>query len=348
MFKILKLSIFARMSELSDLKIGIVGSGSWATAMIKMLTDNVFSKKILWWVRRSEDRDYIVRFRHNPSYLSSVEIKVHEDDIYVDARGVIVNADIIVLNTPAAYLKEALKDVTALDFKDKIVVSAIKGIIPDENLAIADYLVQYYDVDLSNIVVVGGPCHAEEVAREKLSYLTFGCVDLEIAKKTAGLFSSHYIQTITSLDPIGIEYCAILKNIYALAGGIAHGLGYGDNFQAVLVSNALREMSYFVTALSPLGRDIKSSAYLGDLLVTAYSQFSRNRTFGNMIGKGYTVQSAQLEMNMVAEGYYASACIQSIIKKHNLNMPICNMVYEVLYNHKPANSEVAELAKNFT
>lgn len=330
------------------LKIGIVGSGSWATAMVKMLTDNVESKQVLWWVRKEEDRDYINKFKHNPSYLSAVEIKVSPQDIYIDAKDVVINSDIVVLNTPAAYLKDALKDLSAQDFEGKIVVSAIKGIIPDENLAIADYLREYYSVPLQNIVVVGGPCHAEEVAQEKLSYLTFGCSDESIAKKAASLFSNHYIKTIISPDIMGIEYGAVLKNIYALAGGICHGLGYGDNFQAVLVSNALREMEYFVNTLSPTKREIKASAYLGDLLVTAYSQFSRNRTFGNMIGKGYTVQSAQLEMNMVAEGYYASNCIQAIISKHNLDMPICNMVYQVLYNHKSAHKEVAELAKIFT
>lgn len=336
------------MSDATDLNIGIIGSGSWATAMVKMLTDNIQAKKVLWWVRKEEDRDYIVNFKHNPSYLSAVEIKVKPEDIYVNAKDVVLNSDIIVLNTPATYLKGALSDVSKEDFQGKTIISAIKGIIPDENLTIADYLVEFYDVDIQNIVVVGGPCHAEEVAQEKLSYLTFGCYNQEIAKKTASLFASHYIKTIVSSDTMGIEYCAVLKNIYALAGGICHGLGYGDNFQAVLVSNAIREMEYFVNVLSPKNRDIKTSAYLGDLLVTAYSQFSRNRTFGNMIGKGYTVQSAQLEMNMVAEGYYASGCIQSIIQKYQLNMPICNMVYQVIYNHKPASREVAELAKNFT
>jgi len=336
------------MSKKSNLNIGIIGSGSWATAMVKMLTDNVHPKNVLWWVRRNEDRDYIIKYKHNPSYLSAVEIKVEPTDIYTDAKEVILKSDIVVLNTPAAYLKAALVDVTAADLEGKIIVSAIKGIIPDENLAIGDYLMQYYNVDFNNIVVVGGPCHAEEVAQEKLSYLTFGCGDQTIATQTATLFASHYIKTILSKDTLGIEYGAILKNIYALAGGICHGLGYGDNFQAVLVSNAIREMNYFVNALSPTDRDIKTSAYLGDLLVTAYSQFSRNRTFGNMIGKGYTVQSAQLEMNMVAEGYYASGCIQTIIHKHNLEMPICNMVYQVLYNNKAASREVAELANNFS
>lgn len=335
------------MSEQSILKIGVIGSGSWATAMIKMLTDSTTAKKIVWWVRKESDKNYITKYKHNPSYLSAVEIKVAPENIITDAQEVIRQSDIIVLNTPAAYLKDALQHVTKDDFKGKVIISAIKGIIPDENSAIADFLVNNYAVPFDKIVVVGGPCHAEEVAQERLSYLTFACADTDIASRCATLFANHYIKTILSSDTLGVEYGAILKNIYALAGGICHGLGYGDNFQAVLVSNGLREMEYFVHALSPAKRDIKSSAYLGDLLVTAYSQFSRNRTFGNMIGKGYTVQSAQLEMNMVAEGYYASGCIQSIIRKYGLDMPICNMVYQVLYNHQSASVEVAKLANNF-
>ena len=329
-------------------KIGIIGSGSWATAMIKMLTDNDTAKEIFWWVRKEEDIDFIRNYRHNPTYLSAIEIKVPSQSISSDAKWVVQQSDIIVLNTPAAYLKSALSGLENTDFEGKIVVSAIKGIIPDENLIVGDYLMRKYAVQEENIVVIGGPCHAEEVAQEKLSYLTFGCRDEQNAAHVAGIFGTRYIKTIISSDTIGIEYCAVLKNIYALAGGICHGLGYGDNFQAVLVYNAIREMEYFIEALEPKGREIKASAYLGDLLVTAYSQFSRNRTFGNMIGKGYTVQSAQLEMNMVAEGFYASGCIQSMIQTLGLEMPICQMVYDVLYNHKPASTAVANLAQNFT
>lgn len=336
------------MEDNSNLKIGIIGSGSWATAMIKMLADNTLDKEIYWWVRKPEDVTFIRTYKHNPSYLSAVEVKVQPDNISTDAKIIIQNSDIVVVNTPAAYLKSALQGVTASDFKGKTVVSAIKGIIPDENQIVGEYLCAKYNLPLESIVVIGGPCHAEEVAQEKLSYLTFACSQEKKAAHVATLFASRYINTIISNDIIGIEYGAVLKNIYALAGGICHGLGYGDNFQAVLISNAIREMAYFVKALDPQYRDIKASAYLGDLLVTAYSQFSRNRTFGNMIGKGYTVQSAQLEMNMVAEGYYASACIQSVIQRFELKMPICNMVYQVLYKHQPASVEVAKLAKDFT
>lgn len=329
-------------------RIGVIGSGSWATAMIKMLTDNQSEKEIYWWVRKEEDIAYINTYQHNPSYLTAVEIKIQPKFISSDVGFVVDNSDIIVLNTPAAYLKNALKGLKPADFEGKLIVSAIKGIIPDENQIVGEYLRDTYHISLDNIIVIGGPCHAEEVSQEKLSYLTFGCNDSHNAAIIAKHYEGRYINTIISEDILGIEYGAVLKNIYALAGGICHGLGYGDNFQAVLVSNAIREMEYFVQSVNPFSRNINASAYLGDLLVTAYSQFSRNRTFGNMIGKGYTVRSAQLEMNMVAEGYYASGCIQAIIAKNNLDMPICNMVYEVLYNNKPASKEVALLAQKLT
>ena len=329
-------------------RIGVIGSGSWATAMIKMLTDNQSEKEIFWWVRKQEDITYMESYKHNPSYLTAVEIKIPIANISTDVKYVFDNSDIIVLNTPAAYLKQALEGLTAEDFENKIIVSAIKGIIPDENQIVGEYLTSTYNLALKDIVVIGGPCHAEEVSQEKLSYLTFGCNDLVKAEIVASLYKSRYINTIVSEDVLGIEYGSVLKNIYALAGGICHGLGFGDNFQAVLVSNAIREMEYFVEAINSYTRDINASAYLGDLLVTAYSQFSRNRTFGNMIGKGYSVKSAQLEMNMVAEGFYASNCIQGIIAKYKLDMPICNMVYQILYNNSPALYEVNILAQKLS
>ncbi|TJZ53621.1 glycerol-3-phosphate dehydrogenase [Sphingobacterium olei] len=334
--------------KISQHTVSVIGSGSWATAMVKMLADNKLEKEIFWWVRKEEDIEYINRYRHNPTYLSAVEVKLEENHVLSDARQAIRSTDIVILNTPAAYLKLALQGVEKPDLEGKIIVSAIKGIIPDENLIVGEYLNQTYDVPLDHIVVIGGPCHAEEVSQEKLSYLTFASKDLDKAQIVADLLSNRYINANISDDVLGVEYGAVLKNIYALAGGICHGLGYGDNFQAVLVSNAIREMEFFVQEIDPADREINASVYLGDLLVTAYSQFSRNRTFGNMIGKGYTVQSAQLEMNMVAEGYYASDCIQSIIHKNELEMPICNMVYQVLYNHQPATFEVSKLAKKLT
>lgn len=329
-------------------KIGVIGSGSWATAMIKMLTDNHQDKQINWWVRKQEDIDYIQAYHHNPSYLSAVEIKLANNRLFNDAKEVIQQSDIIILNTPAAYLEDALAEVTAADMQGKIIVSAIKGIIPSIKKIVGEFLIDDYGIAVEDVVVIGGPCHAEEVSLEKLSYLTFAAKNTANAAIVAQYFQSHYIKTVISSDAVGVEYGAVLKNIYALACGICHGLGYGDNFQAVLISNAIREMEYFVDAIDYQDREINNSGYLGDLLVTAYSQFSRNRTFGTMIGKGYSVKSAQLEMNMVAEGYFASDCIQDIINRHQLKMPICNTVYDILYKNKSAVLAVKELADNLS
>ncbi len=331
-----------------SIKIGVIGSGSWATAMIKMLTDNQQEKQINWWVRRQEDLEYIETYHHNPSYLSAVEIKLDKIDLFQEVKEVFENSDIIILNTPAAYLEDALKDLTPTDFQDKLVVSAIKGIVPSIKMIVGEFLNTKYQVALEDIVVVGGPCHAEEVALEKLSYLTFASKNTANSAIIAQYFQTHYIKTVVSNDLLGVEYGAVLKNIYALACGICHGLGFGDNFQAVLISNAIREMEHFVNVIDPQQREINQSAYLGDLLVTSYSQFSRNRTFGNMIGKGYSVKSAQLEMNMVAEGYFASGCIQDIIHEHHLEMPICNTVYNILYKNQPALLEVKKLTEQLT
>lgn len=329
-------------------KIGVIGSGSWATAMIKMLTDNQQTKHINWWVRKQEDIDYIEQYHHNPSYLSAVEVKLDHISLFSDPKEVFQNSDITILNTPAAYLEDALQDLQPDDFKDKLLVSAIKGIVPSIKMIVGEFLNRKFEVPLEDTVVVGGPCHAEEVSLEKLSYLTFASKNTANAAVVAQFFQNHYIKTVVSNDMLGVEYGAVLKNIYALACGICHGLGYGDNFQAVLISNAIREMEYFVNAIDPQKREINQSAYLGDLLVTAYSQFSRNRTFGTMIGKGYSVKSAQMEMNMVAEGYFASDCIQDIILNHQLDMPICNTVYNILYKNQPATLAVKALSDKLT
>ena len=287
-------------------------------------------------MRNAEAITHLQKYKHNPNYLSSVEIRIPEGNISNDISFIIAQADYIVLNVPAAFLKETLKDVTPAHFKGKKIISAIKGIVPDENQIIGEFLHQKYEIPLTDILVISGPCHAEEVALEKLSYLTIASVDVELAGFFASLLNTRYIKTNVSDDIFGTEYAAVLKNIYAIASGICHGIGYGDNFQAVLISNAIREINRFVDAVHPISRDIKEPAYLGDLLVTAYSQFSRNRTFGNMIGKGYTVKSAQLEMNMVAEGYYAVSCMHYINKKYKVDMPISRAVYAILYEkHSP-------------
>lgn len=326
-------------------RVGMIGSGSWATAIVKILFDNKTAKSVVWWFRNEDVANHLKKFGHNPNYLSAVSFRIPKDQISTDVVKVVQEAEVVILNTPAAYLKNALKNLPKDAFKDKIIVSAIKGIVPDENLIVGDYLQAYYGVPASQIVVIGGPCHAEEVAQERLSYLTIAAQEQEIGEKVARLLNTRYINTIVSQDVFGIEYAAVLKNIYAVAGGICHGVGFGDNFQAVLISNAIREMEQFMQHIDPLERNIMESAYLGDLLVTAYSQFSRNRTFGNMIGKGYSVNSAQLEMNMVAEGYYASSCIQDICKRHAIQLPICDAVYRVLHEHKPAKMEMAALAE---
>jgi glycerol-3-phosphate dehydrogenase (NAD(P)+) len=268
--------------------------------------------------------------------LSSVEIKVPQDHISSNIKQIFKAADYVVLNVPAAFLKETLAEISEEDFKGKKIVSAIKGIVPDENQIIGEFIHQTYNVPLTDILVISGPCHAEEVALEKLSYLTIASIDVSLAAQFSALLQTRYIKTNVSDDIFGTEYAAVLKNIYAVASGICHGLGYGDNFQAVLISNAIREIKAFVDAVHPIERDIMESAYLGDLLVTAYSQFSRNRTFGNMVGKGYTVKSAQLEMNMIAEGYYAVSCMHHINKKYKVEMPISRAVYAILYEkHSP-------------
>lgn len=326
-------------------KILVVGGGSWATANIKMLGDNTVEKEIFWWMRNPEAVEHVQKFGHNPNYLSSVEVKLPAQNISTDLKSLIAIADLILLNVPAAFLKEALAGISADDLAGKKIVSAIKGIVPDENLIIAEFLNQHYNIPFDHFAVISGPCHAEEVALEKLSYLTIASQDAALATEFAAMINTRYIKTIVSDDIYGTEYGAVLKNIYAIASGICHGVGYGDNFQSVLISNAIRELERFVAAVHPIDRDIKESAYLGDLLVTAYSQFSRNRTFGNMIGKGYTVRSAQLEMNMVAEGYYAVNCLHEVNKQYNVDMPICDAVYAVLYQKRNPYMEMKNLAE---
>lgn len=323
----------------------MIGGGSWATAIIKMLSDNAMPKDIFWWMRNRDAIVHVQKYKHNPNYLSSVEIRIPEDHISNNLADVIEKADYIVLNVPAAFLKETLTGITPDQLKGKKFISAIKGVVPDENLIIGEFLNCKYQIPFEDIVVISGPCHAEEVALEKLSYLTIASVDVQLAACFAGLLKTRYIKTNISDDIFGTEYAAVLKNIYAVASGICHGIGYGDNFQAVLISNAIREINRFVEAVHPINRDIKESAYLGDLLVTAYSQFSRNRTFGAMIGKGYTVKSAQLEMNMIAEGYYAVKCIYNVNKKYKVDMPICQAVYAILYEKQSPQVRMRQLTE---
>lgn len=325
-------------------KVAVIGGGSWATANIKMLLDNRTDKEVFWWMRNEESISHLRKYGHNPNYLSSVEIRVPAENISNNLEEMLSQANMVLLNVPAAFLPDVLNKVPAGIFKGKKIISAIKGFVPEDHMIIGEFMNKKYDIPLEDIVVLSGPCHAEEVALEKLSYLTIASADPELATWFASLINTRYIKTNVSDDIYGTEYAAVLKNIYAVASGICNGLGYGDNFQSVLISNAIREIMRFVNAVHPIDRDIKESAYLGDLLVTAYSQFSRNRLFGNMIGKGYTVKSAQLEMNMVAEGFYASNSLHQINKIHKVNMPICRAVYAILYEKHSPHIEMRLLA----
>lgn len=309
-------------------RIAIVGGGSWATAIAKILTET--NDHINWFMRNIETINAFKELNHNPRYLCAVDFDLTKINFTNDLDQLITDSDIIVFAIPSAFLKNVVSKSTQ-SLKNKIVVSAIKGLIPDDNLIIGEFFHQQYDVPLEQIVVISGPCHAEEIALERLSYLTFASNDVRIARLVSQFFSCHYVKTSVSDDIYGTEYAAVMKNIIAIAVGICHGLRYGDNFQAVLVSNAIQEIERFVAAVHPIERDIKSSAYLGDLLVTAYSQFSRNRTFGTMIGKGYSVKSAQMEMLMIAEGYFAVKGIKEINDQYQVHMPITAAVYNILY-----------------
>lgn len=310
-------------------QIAVIGGGSWATAIVKMLCNN--SPRVLWWIRNAATIEHIKKYNHNPNYLTSVEFNVDKLLLCADLKEVILKADILIMAVPSAFLKDALSGLTEADFKNKKVFSAIKGIVPEHNLIVGEFFNTEYKIPMENIGVITGPCHAEEVAMEKLSYLTIASQNSESAAYVASQLNCRYIRTTISDDIFGTEFSAVLKNVFAVASGICHGLGYGDNFQAVLISNAIQEIKRFVDAVHPIDRDIKSSAYLGDLLVTAYSQFSRNRMFGAMVGKGYSVKYAQLEMNMVAEGYYGVKSIHEINKKYGVDMPITDAVYNILY-----------------
>jgi glycerol-3-phosphate dehydrogenase (NAD(P)+) len=324
-------------------KIAIIGSGSWATAMAKILLNNVGS--INWYFRNQENIDLFKKNGHNPNYLCDVIFEVEKINFYNDINQIALDSDILVLVIPSAFLKESLSKLT-VDISKKFVISAIKGIVPDDNLIVGKFLNQQFNVPFESVGIIAGPCHAEEVALERLSYLTIACPDVKKARAFALMTESSYIRAHISDDIYGTEYASVLKNIIAIAAGICNGLHYGDNFQAVLISNAIQEIKRFVDKVHPITRDIKGSSYLGDLLVTAYSQFSRNRLFGTMIGKGYSIRSAQLEMHMVAEGYYAVKCIKEINHEHNVNMPICDAVYNICYENISPTIEIRLLTEN--
>lgn len=315
-------------SKLPNGKIAIMGGGSWATAIAKIMLAQ--EESINWYMRRDDRIEDFKRLGHNPAYLTGVRFDVKRIHFSSDINKIVKESEILIFVTPSPYLKSHLKKLKT-KIKDKFVVTAIKGIVPDENLIISSYFNQVYGVPPENIAVLAGPCHAEEVALERLSYLTIGCTDTEKAQHFARKMTSSYIKTSVSDDVEGIEYGSVLKNVYAIAAGICSGLKYGDNFQAVLMSNAIQEMNRFLNTVHPIPRSVDDSVYLGDLLVTGYSNFSRNRVFGTMIGKGYSVKSAQIEMEMIAEGYYGTKCIKELNKHFHVNMPILDAVYNILY-----------------
>lgn len=320
----------------------MIGSGSWATALAKIILCN--TESISWFFRKTETIEEFQKYGHNPRYMRGVEFDLERIKFYNDINQIIEDNDIIIIAIPSAFLNTMLENVN-VSFSNKYVVSAVKGIVPETNEVICQYMHQKFGVTFERMSVIAGPCHAEEVALERLSYLTIACPDIRRARYIADLLQCPFINTNVSEDIWGAEYASVLKNIIAIASGIMHGLRYGDNFQAVLVSNAAQEIQAFLNKVHPIDREIINSAYLGDLLVTAYSQFSRNRTFGTMIGKGYTIKTAQLEMHMVAEGYYASKCLHEINEEYKVNLPICNMVYNILYGGSNAAKEAFELTR---
>lgn len=334
---------------MNDIKFGILGSGSWGTALAKLLTDN--QNTIHWWLRNDENISKFKERRHNPQYLRNAYFDTSLLKLSTSVEEVIMKSDCIIIVIPSAYIIDSLQSLPKEIFEGKKILSAVKGIVPQKNILLNEYLAQNFGVDLLDYFTVLGPCHAEEVASEKLSYLTFSGLDEDYTAKIAGHFRTSYLNTIENTDIYGVQYAAILKNIYAIAAGIAHGLEYGDNFLSVLIANSADEMAGFLRRCGTRDPEVgtlehnpqlkrrneqranyAASVYLGDLLVTCYSLYSRNRTFGNMIGKGYSVRTAQLEMNMVAEGYNASQCMHVINKNIGADMPVAKTIYDILWN----------------
>lgn len=326
----------------SDKRIGVIGGGSWATALAKIVSNR--NDTFSWWMRNPESVEHIKKYYHNPKYLRAVEFDVDRINITSNVREVVENSDVLIVAVPSAFVHASLKDVPKEIFEGKIIFSAIKGIIPEIQSIPARYFFKTFGVPYDNIGIICGPCHAEEVAMERLSYLTCASMNEENAKLMAEMLSTRYVKTSTSDDLFGAEIAAILKNIYAIAAGVCGGLGYGDNFQAILLSSAIIEMERFLDKLNPFHRDVKEPAYLGDLLVTSYSKFSRNRTFGYMLGKGYSAKAAQLEMDMIAEGYYATKSVYEMNHKFDVDMPIADAVYNIIYERISPVIEIRILA----
>ena len=326
-------------------KIAVLGGGSWATSLSKIV---MYSQPAINWYMRRPDR--IADFKlmhHNPAYMSSITFDTARISFYSNINQAIEDSDTLIFVTPSPYLKEHLKKVT-VSLRNKYVISAIKGLVPDENMLVNDYLSKYFDVQPDNIIVIAGACHAEEIAMEHLSYLTIVCRDIKKAELLSNtVFKTPYLNSSCSRDMVGLEYVSALKNIYAIVAGICSGLKYGDNFQAVYIPNAFDEMIRFLKAVHPVKRNITSAAYLSDLLVTSYSTFSRNRMLGKMIGEGNSVQVAKVELGMVAEGYYATKCIHEINESFKVDMPILNALYAILYERKTPTEQIRMITQDF-
>ena len=326
-------------------KIAVMGGGSWATALAKIVMHS--QPEINWYMRRSDRIEDFKRMKHNPAYMSSITFDTSRINFYDDINKVIEESDTLIFATPSPYIKEHLNKVTA-SLEKKYILSAIKGIVPDENMLVNDYFSTHYGVNPDNIIVIAGACHAEEIAMEHLSYLTLVCRDIKKANKLSEkVFNTPYLNSSCSRDMVGLEYVSVLKNIYAIVAGICNGLKYGDNFQAVYIPNAFDEMIRFLNVVHPVRRNITSAAYLSDLLVTSYSTFSRNRMFGKMIGEGNSVNAAKVELGMVAEGYYATKCIYEINEKYNVHMPILDALYAILYERRSPAMQIKKITEDF-
>ena len=326
-------------------KVAVIGGGSWATAIVKILSANL--EHIHWWVREPEIVEGITKFGHNPLYLSSTFINPADVKISNDLKKVVAHSDYIVIVTPSAFLHKTLSQLKLSKLNKKKIITAVKGIVPETMQLISDYLKTEFHVPASNLAMISGPSHAEEIAQEKFTFLTAASENHEFAEITARFFTNRYVRTSVSEDLLGAEMSVVLKNIYALGAGIYSGLGYGDNFVAAYVANCVKEMKNLVSSLYPGERNLDDAVYLGDLLVTAYSQFSRNRLFGSMIGHGLSVRAAQLEMKMIAEGYYACRCVHEINKKYDLPIPIVETIYGILYENNNVSSEMKRIAEHF-
>lgn len=310
-------------------RICILGGGTWGTALAKMVLMN--QKHINWFIRRDDQIEGFYKLGHNPNYLTNIKFNLSQITFYSNIERAIKESDTIIVAVPSPYVKQYFRRIWNSTFKGKFMISALKGIIPNDNMVMSEYLADSFKIPFENIGVLSGPCHAEEVALERLSFLTIASKDQEKATQLADAISSRILKTKISNDVVGIELAAVLKNIYAIAAGICQGLQYGDNFQAVLMSNSAKEMGVFLNTVVPMERQITEQHYLGDMLVTSYSQFSRNRTLGTMIGKGYSVKTAQLEMEMIAEGYYGAKCIQELNNRFKVDIPIVDTIYKILY-----------------